>query len=109
MNLRQWIQHKKNQTEWRKWLNDPVTVSMIAGLKNSVHVTTLDVPSGEGALQALGFVAGKHAAVFVLENLDSYIDEPMVDDSEKQQVDYLVRVEGYSALDAKNMVKEGQV
>ena len=109
MNLRQWIQHKKNQTAWREWLSDPITKTMIIGLKNSVHVTTLDDSTGDSALQALGFIAGKHASVFVLENLDSYIDEPMIDDSEKQQVDYLVRVEGYSFENASLMVKEGQV
>ena len=107
MNLFEWIQHPKNLEAYQTWINDPITKTILLGLRSMNYVNRLPEPNGDRALQELGFRAGRHSVPNVLEGLPEYHAESETSKAEDSArlASYLIKVEGYSREEALKLIQ----
>ena len=109
MNLLNWIKTPGAIAEYRAWLANPITQIMIEGIRDLNRSARLANPTGEAALQELGFRAARDNDLLMLERLDEFIEEDSGEDTAvRNRVEYLVRNEGWSPEEAKDIVSKGE-
>ena len=109
MNLITWINVPGALKKYHDWQEDPITQRMLQGLTGMNRNTRLEKPTGEEALQELGFRAGRDADLQILGSLDMFL-RPVdgQDKSEASALDYLIHTEGWSPDEAKRIVEQTQ-
>ena len=109
MNLIQWINAKGALALYREWQENEITQIMMKGLLEMNSSARLQNPTGEQALQELGFRAGRDADIKVLMELDSFLqDAGGSDEGVEAAINYLVHTEGWSEEDASRIVNSGE-
>jgi hypothetical protein len=103
INLFEWIQGQKAQTDYTNWLNDPVTRIMLDGSRSDNYTRPLQTPTGDLALQTLGLNAGRDITV---NRQSSLLDEVLPSDIEfdVSRMNNLI-ADGYSTDEAQGMLK----
>jgi len=109
MTLPEWINTKGALKLYRDWQADPITQIMLNGLLAMNRSARLKDPSGDKALQELGFRAGRDADLQLLGHLDEFLQtESDVDETKLQTIRYLVETEGYSKEKAEELANQGE-
>lgn len=101
MNLSEWIQHQKNQQAYKEWLDHHVTKAILEGVAaTQARVQLLEDPTGERAIQRVGYLAGKDAVLHAMTSLLDLINDPMAGIENDPRIDYLVNLEGRTRAEA---------
>jgi len=109
MTLPEWINTKGALKLYRDWQENPITQIMLDGLLAMNRSARLSDPSGDKALQELGFRAGRDADLQLLGHLDEFLKtESDMDETKLQTIRYLVETEGYSEERAKELANQGE-
>ena len=110
MDLQRWMNIRANYDDYLKWKDDPVTKAVMSGMKESASVNKLVAPTGDSALQQLGFYAGRDTTLNTIMSLDEVFvpGDGDVGTLERSQLLYMMNVEGYSEPDAKRIIKQQQ-
>jgi hypothetical protein len=104
MNLFDWIQFPKNQKEYIRWLDDPMTKIMIDGLRESFTSHIMSDPTPERALQQMGLQAGRDILIRRMKNLlDDVVPEGA--DLDAGKLKSLID-DGYSILEARHALSQ---
>lgn len=105
MNLVDWINTSGALEVYREWQAHPVTRIMIDGIRERARMLKLHTPTGEAALQEVGYRAARDEDLMIMEKLDKYIEAGEGQLGEKQ-VEYLMDVEDFTRDEAEAIVSK---
>ncbi len=102
VNLFEWIQNTKAQTDYTEWLAHPVTQLILEGSRSANYTKPLQTPNGDLALQTVGLNAGRDITI---NRMSSLLDEVLPEETsfDAARINSLV-ADGYSAQEAEKML-----
>ena len=105
IDLHEWIQHAVNLEAYKQWRDDPITQTLLNGIRRVA--ARLNEPTGEKALQELGFMAGRDSTINLLQTLDRFAPTSELS-PDYNRFKYLVEVEHYTTEDAQRIIAEAE-